>query len=87
MTEFEKQIAARLQALEFLVQGIVRAHFQSLTPAEAAQHIAQLERQFSSITIPKDAAGPVDLDEVMSMHSDAQFSLSRVLARSNPHQR
>lgn len=86
MTEFEKQIAARIQAHEFLLLAIMRGALAHQTPAEAAAQLRQLERQFATVTVPPDADPETDLDEVMRMHQDAQSFLSRILAQANPHQ-
>lgn len=86
MTEFEAQLAARVQAMDFLLQAVLRGQFANMTPAEARQNIELLEKQFSTISVPPDA-DIEHTDSVMAMHSDAQHFLSRTLANANPHQK
>ncbi|MEQ9241258.1 hypothetical protein [Roseovarius indicus] len=84
MTEFERQMAARLQALEFLVQAIIRAQLHGMHTEEVARTIDELERQFSALSVPEDADPSFDLDELMGMHRDAQFFLTRMLRSVAP---
>jgi len=84
MTEFERQMAARMMAHEFLIQALIRPNLHTLTPSDAREAVARLERQFATMTIPPDVDPDQDLDEAMGMHRDAQHFLSRILSRCVP---
>lgn len=87
MTEFEKQLAARMQAHDFLLKALIRGQLSSMTKTDAAQSIARLEQQFATLSISTETDPSVDLDEAMSMHADAQFFLRRMLHQADPHDR
>lgn len=82
--EYLRQLVARMQALEFLLKAVIRGQLHQLTPAEAAQTIAGLKRDFSTLTVPPDARPDADLDEVMAMHADAQHFLAQLLDQASP---
>lgn len=85
MTEFERQMAARLQAMDFLLKALIRPNLAQMTAEDARETRRTLARQFSVISIPEDADGTVSLDEVQSMHRDAQHFLDRILEQADPH--
>lgn len=83
MTEFEKQLAARIQAIDFLLNALLRAQFHAMTTEEARKQVEALKEQFAHIRLPPDMV-PMDVQTIQSQHADAQHFLDRTLRQVAP---
>lgn len=84
MTDFEMQMAARLQAMEFLLNAILRSQFDAMDDEQATETVTALKRQFSFKTVPDDAEG-VDPEYMRRLNDDSMFFLDRALRQVAPH--
>lgn len=86
MSEFERQLSSRLEAMQFLLMAVIRGQFAQATPDEVQEQVGKLKKQFSSAVVPEDAdLSEVDLDRYIQDRQDAQFFLDRFLDQANPH--
>lgn len=84
MTDFEKQLVARMQAMSFLLDALLRAQFHAMDDEDAREHVERLMEQFAAPMRVPQGSPPVDVADLHQQHQDAQYFLEQSLRRVAP---